>query len=268
MKAQNRQHHIRAQVSKASRIHPTRKARGAMQAWAREYPSPPFAKQHQSKLGSEHRLNPMPFYEAPFYRGSGNLVDKVALITGGGSGIGCAVAILFAREGADVAIVDLSEHADAGITRQKVLLIAENVFRQKFCDRAVAQTVRKLGRVDVLVNNAAFQIHILRLEDLTAEHFDETPKTSLYGYSYMAQAVETDEGGGSDRKQRICNRNYRKLLTARLFHDQGWNPLFHSITRDAPGPTRYSSQCGRSRSSMHALESLRQKATRRERIRI
>ena len=191
MKAQNRQRHIQTQVSKADRIHPTRKARGAMQAGAREYPTPPFPKQHQSKPGSEQRLNPMPSYEAPFHRGSGKLADKVALITGGDSGIGRAAAILFAREGADVAIVYLNEQADAEITRQKVeaegkkcLLIAGDVSRQKFCDKAVAQTVRKLGRVDVLVNNAAFQIHTSRLEDLTAEHFDETLKTNLYGYFY------------------------------------------------------------------------------------
>jgi NAD(P)-dependent dehydrogenase (short-subunit alcohol dehydrogenase family) len=204
MKAQNRQRQIQKQVSQADKIHPKLKARGAMQAGAREYPEPPFPKQHQTKPGLERSLNPAPSYEAPFYRGSGKLADKVALITGGDSGIGRAVAILFAREGCDVAIVYLNEHADAETTRHKVeaegkkcLLIAGDVSRQKFCDKAVAQTVQKLGSIDVLVNNAAFQIHTSRFEDLTAEHFDETLKTNLYGYFYMAQAAANQMKPGS-----------------------------------------------------------------------
>jgi len=120
----------------------------------------------------------------------------VALITGGDSGIGRAVAILFAREGADIAIAYLSEHGDAKLTKQEVeaegkqcILIAGDVSSQTFCQRAVARTVKELGRLDVLVNNAAFQIHASRFEDLTTKHFDETLKTNLYGYFYMAQAA-------------------------------------------------------------------------------
>ena len=135
-------------------------------------------------------------YEAPFYAGSGKLENKVALITGGDSGIGRAVAILFAREGADVAIAYLDEHQDALLTREKVeaegrkcLLIAGDVARQKFCEKAVARTLKEFGRLDVLVNNAAFQVHSSRFEDLTAKHFDETLKTNLYGYFYMSQAA-------------------------------------------------------------------------------
>jgi NAD(P)-dependent dehydrogenase (short-subunit alcohol dehydrogenase family) len=204
MKGQSRQRNVQKQVSKADKAHSKKETTGAMQAGAREYPVPPFPKQHQPKPGFEQRLNPIPFYEAPFYRGSGKLANKVALITGGDSGIGRAVAILFAREGADVAIVYLNEHADAGITKQKIeaegrkcLLIAGDVSRQNFCDKAVARTVQKLGQIDVLVNNAAFQIHTSRFEDLTAEHFDETLKTNLYGYFYMAQAVAKQMKPGS-----------------------------------------------------------------------
>jgi NAD(P)-dependent dehydrogenase (short-subunit alcohol dehydrogenase family) len=114
------------------------------------------------------------------------------------------VAILFAREGADVAVAYLNEHTDAHITKRKVeaegrkcLLIAGDVSKQRFCDRAVARTVKQLGQLDILVNNAAFQIHTSRFEDLTAEHFDETLKTNLYGYFYMAQAAVAHMQAGS-----------------------------------------------------------------------
>jgi len=168
-----------------------------MQAGAREYPAPPFPKQHQSKPGQESRLDPAPMYDAPFYRGSGKLQDRVALITGGDSGIGRAVAILFAREGAHIAIVYLKdEELDAEVTKKgveaegrKCILIVGDVSRQKFCEKSVARTVKDLGSLDILVNNAAFQVHTSQFEDLTAEHFDETLKTNLYGYFYMAQAA-------------------------------------------------------------------------------
>ncbi len=175
-----------------------------MQAGARRYPSPPFPLQHQSKPGAESALDPQPFYDAPFYLGSRKLENKVALITGGDSGIGRAVAILFAREGADVAIAYLDEHADALVTKRGIeaegrrcLLISGDVSQQRFCGQAVARTVKKFGRLDVLVNNAAFQVHASRFEDLTAEHFDETLKTNLYGYFFMAQAAVKEMEPGS-----------------------------------------------------------------------
>src|SRR6476469_8359509 len=107
--AQHRQRLVQTQVARADRRRPKEHAEQAMQAGAREYPAPPFPKQHQSKPGRESQLDPAPMYDAPFYRGSGKLLDKAALITGGDSGIGRAVAILFAREGADVAIVYLKD---------------------------------------------------------------------------------------------------------------------------------------------------------------
>jgi NAD(P)-dependent dehydrogenase (short-subunit alcohol dehydrogenase family) len=199
-----RQRKIQKQVAKADKERPKKEAKYAMQAGAREYPVPPFPKQHQSKPGSEATLKPAPLYDAPFYLGSRKLEGKVALITGGDSGIGRAVAIFFAREGADVAIAYLSKHRDAKLTKQEVeaegkrcIVIAGDVSRQKFCERAVARTVRELGRLDVLVNNAAFQIHASRFEDLTAKHFDVTLKTNLYGYFYMAQAAAKHMKPGS-----------------------------------------------------------------------
>ena len=195
-KAPVRQRRIQEQVAQADKKRPKENPKRAMQAGAREYPAPPFPKQHLAKPGFEADLNPAPLYDAPFYRGSGKLENKVALITGGDSGIGRAVAILFAREGADVAISYLNEERDAKVVKEKVeaegrrcILIAGDVSKQKVCQKAVARTVKELGRLDVLVNNAAFQNHAARLEDLTAEHFDETLKTNLYGYFFMAQAA-------------------------------------------------------------------------------
>ncbi len=137
-----------------------------------------------------------PMCDAPFYQGSQKLHGKVALITGGDSGIGRSVAILFAREGADIAVVYLTEDQDAEVTRdlveaegRKCLLISGDVTERKFCTEAVKQTVDEFGKLDVLVNNAAFQMHVAHFEDLTEEHFDLTLKTNLYGYFHMAQAA-------------------------------------------------------------------------------
>ena len=190
------QRKIQRQVARADRKHPVRKSSAAMQAGARRYPQPPMPRQHRAKPGRESSLQPAPMYEAPFYRGSGKLAGKVALITGADSGIGRAVAVLFAREGADVAIQYLNEHTDAQLTRQAVeaegrraIVIPGDVRKRRFCLHAAAITVRELGRLDVLVNNAAFQVHTSRLEDLSEEHFDLTLRTNLYGYFFMAQAA-------------------------------------------------------------------------------
>ena len=119
----------------------------------------------------------------------------MALITGGDSGIGRAVAVLFAREGADIAISYLSKK-DAETTKAAVekegrrgILLPGDVTDRAYCRKAVARTVKELGGLDVLVNNAAFQVHSAEFEDLTAEHFDTTLKTNLYGYFHMAQAA-------------------------------------------------------------------------------
>ena len=164
------------------------------QTGARNYPVPPFAKQHQPKPGSEEELEPQPMYDAPFYKGSGKLEGKVAIVTGGDSGIGRSIAVLYAREGAEVAIIYLSEHEDAEQARlaiadegKEALLISGDITDRTFCKDAIAQVVKKFGGLDVLVNNAAFQLHVDKFEDLTEEHFDRTLKTNLYGMFHMCQ---------------------------------------------------------------------------------
>lgn len=154
------------------------------------------APQHISKPGSEQQLDPAPRYEAPFYVGSGKLEDKVALITGGDSGIGRAVAVLFAREGADVAIGYLEEDDDAAETAQAVEKEGRRCFTLKgdvkdpqFCRELVDATVEEFGHLDVLVNNASFQMHCDKLEDLTDEHLQETLQTNVAGYFHMARAA-------------------------------------------------------------------------------
>jgi NAD(P)-dependent dehydrogenase (short-subunit alcohol dehydrogenase family) len=162
-----------------------------------EEPKPPFPAQHQDKPGRESELQPRPRYQAPLYKGSGKLQGKAALITGGDSGIGRAVAVLYAREGADVAIGYLpEEQEDADETRRaveaegrKCLLLPGDVTDPRYCTDAVAQTVRELGKLDILVNNAAFQQHQEKLEDVTDEQWDHTFKTNIYGYFYLAKAA-------------------------------------------------------------------------------
>jgi NAD(P)-dependent dehydrogenase (short-subunit alcohol dehydrogenase family) len=173
-----------------------RGAQRAMQAGARLYPVPPFPKQHLPKPGEESQVVPAPLFDAPYYKGSGKLAGKVALITGGDSGIGRAVAVLYAREGADIAISYLNEHRDADLTREAVegegrtcVLLPGNIADRKISRKVVADAVKKLGRLDILVNNAAFQVHSSDFADLTEAHFDTTLKTNLYGYFHMSQAA-------------------------------------------------------------------------------
>jgi NAD(P)-dependent dehydrogenase (short-subunit alcohol dehydrogenase family) len=169
---------------------------GAMQAGARRYPEPPFPEQHQEKPGIEARLAPRPMYDAPYYKGSEKLQDKTALITGADSGIGRAVAVLFAREGADVAIAYLDADEDAEETKRAVekegrraMLIKGDVADPAFAPAAVEHTIQTLGGLDVLVNNSAFQEHSSDIEMLSEAHFDRTMKTNLYGYFHMAKAA-------------------------------------------------------------------------------
>ena len=161
----------------------------------RNYPSDMPA-QHLRKPGQEADMELKPQFMAPDYKGSGKLEGMTALITGGDSGIGRAVAVLYAREGADVAIVYLSSHDDAQETRRfiekegrRCLLIAGDVKDSAFCKESVEKTVKEFGHLDILVNNAAFQEHAHSLEDITDERMEETLMTNIAGYMRMARAA-------------------------------------------------------------------------------
>jgi NAD(P)-dependent dehydrogenase (short-subunit alcohol dehydrogenase family) len=162
-----------------------------------EQPKSPMPPQHQRKPGQEHKLKPRPRYEAPHYLGAEKLKDKVALITGGDSGIGRAVAVLFAREGADVAFTFLkAEKQDANETKRAVEAEGRRAYPMMgdvrdadVCREFVEETVEQFGKLDILVNNAAFQQHQASLEELTEEQWDETFKTNIYGYFHMTKAA-------------------------------------------------------------------------------
>ncbi|CAN5713056.1 SDR family oxidoreductase [soil metagenome] len=162
-----------------------------------KHPKSPMPEQHQERPGIEAKIEPRPQYLAPNYKGSDKLKDKVALITGGDSGIGRAVAVLFAREGADVAIVYLpEEQTDAKETANQIekeggksLLIKGDVKDSEFCRDAVEKTVKAFGKLDILVNNAAYQHHQKSLADISDEQWEKTFRTNIFGYFYMAKAA-------------------------------------------------------------------------------
>jgi len=159
---------------------------------------------HEDQLpGHESRLEPKPDWH-PRYPGSGRLDGKVALITGADSGIGRAVAALFAREGADIAIVYLCEHDDAAKSKEivegegrRAITIAGDVGDRDFCDRAVAETVGQLGRLDILVNNAGEQHADKEITDITEEQLKRTFQTNIFGMFFLTQAARPHLGDGA-----------------------------------------------------------------------
>jgi NAD(P)-dependent dehydrogenase (short-subunit alcohol dehydrogenase family) len=170
-----------------------------MKKTATHQPKPPFPSQHldEPPTGLESDLEPRPKYKASQYLAAGKLQGKVALITGGDSGIGRAVAVLFAREGADVAISYLpEEESDARETEAavkdsggKCVLIPGDVTDSKFCQELVDTTIDRLGKLDILVPNAAHQMRKASLEDVTNEEWDRTFKTNIYSYFWLAKSA-------------------------------------------------------------------------------
>jgi NAD(P)-dependent dehydrogenase (short-subunit alcohol dehydrogenase family) len=160
-------------------------------------PKPPFPKQKLAKPGIEADLKPRPKYQAPRYKPARKLEGKVALVTGGDSGIGRAVAVLYAREGADVAITALpDEHRDAEETRNAIeregrrcVVIEGDLTEPEFCQKTIDRTVAELGRLDVLVSNAAHQNRKESLEDVTDEEFERTLHTNDLAYYRLVKAA-------------------------------------------------------------------------------
>ncbi|GGJ00609.1 NAD(P)-dependent oxidoreductase [Alicyclobacillus cellulosilyticus] len=158
---------------------------------------PAFPPQHQARQpGIEAQMTPRPLAEDPQYKPAGKLAGKAAVITGGDSGIGRAVAIAFAQEGADVTILYLDEHEDAEETKARVerlgrrcLTIAGDIGDEAFCQRAVAEAVGRLGRLDVLVNNAAEQHPQNGIEYISAQQLERTFRTNIFSYFYMTKAA-------------------------------------------------------------------------------
>lgn len=159
-------------------------------------PKPPQPEQQQSPPGLTKLMQPIPDHGETSYRGSGKLAGKVALITGADSGIGRAVAIAYAREGADILISYLNEHEDADETRRhvqeagrKALVVPGDIRTEEFCRALVKRAVNELGGIDILVNNAAFQRTYASIEDITEAEWDETFRTNIYAPFFLAKAA-------------------------------------------------------------------------------
>ena len=154
-----------------------------------------FPPQHQdTQPGMEYLMTPRPIFNNPYYIASGKLMNKVAIITGGDSGIGRAVAVGFVKEGATVIIVYYNEHKDAEETKEfiermggKCLLISGDIKDTNFCDKVVEETINKFGKIDILVNNAGVQYQQKSLLDITDEQFDLTMKTNIYSMFYLTK---------------------------------------------------------------------------------
>jgi NAD(P)-dependent dehydrogenase (short-subunit alcohol dehydrogenase family) len=168
----------------------------------KEQTLPPQEQERQPGLESE--MTPRPQAERSEYKGSGKLKDKIAVITGGDSGIGRATAILFAKEGADIAVLYLDEHDDAEETKQEIeeegrrcILIAGDIGDEGFCRQSVRKIVEEFGRIDILVNNAAEQHPQEKLEDITAEQLERTFRTNIFSMFFLTKAAlkNMPEGG-------------------------------------------------------------------------
>lgn len=167
-------------------------------------PTPPFPEQQQEPPGKTALMDPIPDHGEQSYKGNGKLEGKVALITGADSGIGKAVAIAFAREGADIVISYLNEDEDARDTAhwveeagRKALLVPGDIKSEEHCKALVRRAVDDLGGIDILVNNAAFQRTYAGISDITAEEWDETFRTNIYAPFFLSKAAAPHMKPGS-----------------------------------------------------------------------
>jgi NAD(P)-dependent dehydrogenase (short-subunit alcohol dehydrogenase family) len=169
-----------------------------------QYDQPPFTEEKQEVPGTEDQLQLKADHGEDSYKGSGKLSGRKAIITGGDSGIGRAVAIAFAREGADVAISYLNEHEDANETArfveeagQKAILIPGDISSEEHCKQIINQTLEEFGQIDILINNAAFQMSRDSIQEVSTEEWDRTFKTNIYPLFYLCKAAEQHLKPGS-----------------------------------------------------------------------
>ncbi|WP_424493294.1 SDR family oxidoreductase [Salinimicrobium sp. GXAS 041] len=169
-----------------------------------KHPQPPYPEQRQEVPGKEEEMNPKVDHGEESYKGSGKLEGKNAVITGGDSGIGRAVAIAFAREGANVLISYLEEHEDAKETAKwiekagkKAVLVAGDVSQEQQCRKIVERAVEEFGQIDILVNNAAFQMAHDSVQEISSEEWDYTFRTNIYSMFYLCKAAEPHMKPGS-----------------------------------------------------------------------
>lgn len=168
------------------------------------HPTPPYPEQQQEPPGKTAEMKPVPDHGETSYKGDGKLTGKVALITGADSGIGKAVAIAFAREGADIVISYLSEDDDARDTAKwvedagrKALVAPGDIKSEEHCKDLVKRAIDELGGIDILVNNAAFQRTYAGIADITAEEWDETFRTNIYAPFFLSKAAAPHMKPGS-----------------------------------------------------------------------
>ena len=169
-----------------------------------DYPTPPYPEQQQAIPGRTEAMDPRPDHGESSYKGSGRLAGKKTIVTGGDSGIGRAVALAFAREGADVLIAYLDEHDDAEATKalveaegRQAVLVAGDLSQPDQCRTVIAKAVEALGRIDVLVNNAAHQRSFETLEDIADEEWQLTFATNIHAMFYLSKAAVAHMGEGA-----------------------------------------------------------------------
>lgn len=171
----------------------------------KKYPAPPYPKQEQNPPGFETKMSPDPDFGLKDYTGNGRLTGKVAIITGGDSGIGRAIAVTFAKEGAAIVISYLSEDKDAKITQKAVedtgrrcLLIKGDIQKESHCHYIIKQTKKNFGRIDILINNAAYQRTVSSITEITKSDLERTFATNIFAMFYLTKAAyPVMEKGGS-----------------------------------------------------------------------
>lgn len=216
------------------------------------FPEPPFTEQQQPMPGSSSAMEPQPDYGESSYRGCGRLAGKKTIITGGDSGIGRAVALAFAREGADVLISYYNEDADAKETQRLVedagrrcVLMPGDIKDPEHCRAIVSTAISKLGSIDVLVNNAAHQASFSSLTDITDEEWDVTFRTNVHAMFYLTKAAVAHMQPGAAVINTTSINADAQPTTACLRDDEGRNPEFHSRIGSAIGRKRYPGElCG------------------------